>query len=457
MAKLQAAVDLLDDPGFVPPAPDIFDMGVRLRKVYAEARASDYRTLSRSEIRKLPFAYWVNSDAALPSIEPELVSDYWGKHLPAALRASPRKAKRWLTPLLHIYCVHFSKTDLFFNDFAAKLVSFLPASHGRFAKKLVDLHAAHGFFDPAAGPNKLANYFFLSMGQSLGAQQAALQLWPTFFGSKFGRSIFAAALSFDGQKLRSEQTAFKLLDWAKLEPAHVAKSDLRIQFADSLLSHWVGHRPPEYLKNRLVDFFIYQEGYGDPRFSTNRHYQWDGVSQQAKDVILNWLTGDTLRGFMKLLQRTADDIWQYRQKFWMAYYERGHIDEAWMVLGDSAKLAAKTLQMDQKGMGFGYLDGGAASNQSVLLLKIGGLVFTEWSHNGSLRAYVEGNPNTPSLYQRTYHGANLRAAASLDFHNDANMNPELRHMNSIGGTWQRKARDFIRKRTNVHLSDAEIL
>lgn len=27
-----------------------------------------------------------------------------------------------------------------------------------------------------------------------------------------------------------------------------------------------------------------------------------------------------------------------------------------------------------------------------------------------------------------------------------NVNPELRHMNSTGGTWQRKARDFIRRR-----------
>ena len=118
---------------------------------------------------------------------------------------------------------------------------------------------------------------------------------------------------------------------------------------------------------------------------------------------------------------------------------------------------AKRLLVDEKGMGYGMLEGGATNNQSVMFLKIGDLVFTEWSHNGSLRAYKDGSPQAPSLYQRTYHGADLRAATSLDFHDAANMNPELRHMNSEDGTWQRKARDFIRRRTNVYINDAEIL
>jgi hypothetical protein len=45
----------------------------------------------------------------------------------------------------------------------------------------------------------------------------------------------------------------------------------------------------------------------------------------------------------------------------------------------------------------------------------------------------------------------------MDFHGGVNVNPELRHMNSTGGTWQRKARDFIRQQTGVFVSDREIL
>jgi hypothetical protein len=172
---------------------------------------------------------------------------------------------------------------------------------------------------------------------------------------------------------------------------------------------------------------------------------------------LNWLTGDTLRGFMKLLQRTADDIWVHRQKFWMAYYEKGCIDEAWLALGYDAFLQASKLKSDEKGMGFGRIESGASNNQSVLLLKIGDLIFTEWSHNGSLRASHQSDEMAPNLYQNIYQGAALRSIVSMDFHYGMNVNPQLVHSNSSGGTWQRKARDFICRHTGVCLTDENIL
>jgi hypothetical protein len=160
---------------------------------------------------------------------------------------------------------------------------------------------------------------------------------------------------------------------------------------------------------------------------------------------------------MTILQRTADDIWMYRQKFWMAYYDKGFIDEAWLALGQNALEQARHSLVDQKGMGYGRLDGGAALNQSVLFLKIGDLIFTEWSHNGTLRAYRQGMKNTPLLYQNSYHGVDLRAAESMDFHEGLNVNPGLVHSHSDKGTWQRKARDFIRSHTGVSMNDRDIL
>ena len=455
MSKLEAAVQLLDDPGLQPPPPDMLEIGERLRKVYARARSNGYTDISRSELRKLPFAYWASSSPVLTHVEPDLVSQYWDIHLPQALTASPRRAKRWLAPLFFVYCERFSQKDSEFLAFASRLVRAIQMAQGLFAQRMQFLQSEYRFFNPIEAPNRLANFFFLSRTKALDALLSDLQLWPGFLASEFGSAVFKAGLGASVESLRDSQTVHRLLDWARRGQVKVVKTDLRITFANALLSCWVGRKPVESLKNVLVDHFLKE--YGDPRFQSHLHYQWDGVSQQAKGVILNWLTGDTLRGFMKLLQRTADDIWQYRQKFWMAYYERGYIDEAWMALGDTAWWAAQSLKADEKGMGCARLDGGAASNQSVLILKIGGLVFTEWSHNGSLRAYREGSPEAPTLYKSSYHGADLRSATSLDFHDGMNMNPELRHMNAEGGTWQRKARDFIRRQTNVHLSDSEIL
>lgn len=108
-------------------------------------------------------------------------------------------------------------------------------------------------------------------------------------------------------------------------------------------------------------------------------------------------------------------------------------------------------------MGYSRLDGAAAPDQSVLLLRIGHLVFTEWSHNGALRAYHEDEPGGPRLYLSYYDADKLRGLSSMDFHYGANANPELRHMNSSGGTWQRKARDFIQRHTGLYISDREII
>ncbi len=455
MPELDAAVRRLDDAGMQPPPPDMMDIGRRLRKVYEKARASGYAEVSQTELRRLPFAYWSGSELALTQTDPELVRQYWDVYLPTALHSGPRRAKRWLAPLLFIYCEHFSANDTEFLEFAARVASVIQSPEGVLAQNLRHLQSTFCFFVPAETPARLAIFFFLEKNKKLDELLEQLQLWPGFVATALGSAIFQSGLALPGESFRNAQTVLRLVEWSESSPARVVKTSLRVLFADAMLGYWVGYKPPEILKNILIDFFLKE--YGDPRFNRYLHYQWQGVSPQAKSVILNWLTGDTLRGFMKLLQRTADDIWQYRQKFWMAYYERGYIDEAWIALGDHAWSAVQNLKAIEKGMGCAQLESGATHNQSVLLLKIGDLVFTEWSHNGSLRAYPDDSPQAPKLYQSSYHGADLRAATSMDFHDGATVRPELTHGHSDKGTWQRKARDFIRRHTNVHLNDVEIL
>lgn len=455
MSKLEAAVQLMDDPGLQPPPQDMLDIGERLRKVYARARARGYADLTRSELRKLPYAYWSNSAPVLTQVESDLVRQYWEIHLPAALKSNPRRAKRWLAPLFFIYCECFSQSNSEFLDFARRLVSAIQLADGLFAQRLQGLQKEFRFFIPADAPGRLAGHFFLSRTKPLDGLLHDLQLWPGFLASDFGSAVFRAGLGLSAENLRDVQTVHRLMDWSKRMSASLVKTGFRILYANALLSCWVGHKPADSLKNILIDYFLKQ--YGDPRFQAHLHYQWDGVSQQAKGVILNWLTGDTLRGFMKLLERTADDIWQYRQKFWMAYYERGYIDEAWMALGDDAWRLAPSVNVFQQGKGCARLEGARDPRQSVLLMRIGGLVFTEWSHNGSLRAYRDGSSDAPSLYQRSYHRENLTASTSLNFHYEDDRRPQLPHWHSDKGSWQRTARDFIRRQTNVHLSDSEIL
>jgi hypothetical protein len=454
MPALEAAVHHLGDVVVQPPPP-IQELGRRLRGEYEKAQASGYADLRRSALRKLPYAIWLDGEPELSSIHPELVRKYLEQHLPDALSGNPRGAKRWLAPLLYTYCEHFDAKSYEFATFARWLLSALNLAEGAFAEHLRDLHAGFEFFEPANAAFELANVFFLSETKGIDELLGALLLWPGFCTSQMGFAIFNAALEFSDEQIRNGHTIERLLEWSRKIRESVVKTDLRVPFADALLRPWARHHSDEVIKTQLMDFFLAH--YGDPRLDTYRYYHWDGVSQKALDVLLKWLTGDTLRVFIKVLERTADEIWQYRQKFWMAYYDNDYVDEAWVALGEDAQWVARSLKMHETGMGSGKLEGGAARNQSVLFLKIGGLVFTEWSHWGRLRAYPEDSRNAPRLYESSYHGVELRALVSMDFHDGQNENPELTHAHSDKGSWQRKARNFIKHHTGIELSDAEIV
>lgn len=451
--KLQALVQSMDAVVVSKPPP-IEAIGRRLRTAYARASTDHYRGLSAGEVRKLPYAYWLPPEPPLHEVHAPLVQHYWASALPEAMQSGTRRAKRWLTPLFFTYCEAFDAGDDWFKEFAERLASTVLRSEGAFADRLRGLQREVSFFSPTLAPRRLAEAL-MSHPKRLDEAFEAYLLWPKFTDTPLGDAVFEAALDLDSKRHSEWAVIARILDWEKRLGARVVKTANRVKFADALLRPWLRRPVPDTIKASLIEFFV--RVYGDPRMEGTRQFQWHGVSPQAISVLMGWLAGDTLRGFMGVLKHTADEIWKYRQKFWMAYYNAGHIQEAWLALGYQAAWFAKKLQADERGLGFGTLDSGATPNQSVLLLKIGQLVFTEWSHNGSMRAYMEGGEDTPSLYGSSYHGGDLRAAISMDFHDGMNLNPQLAHMNSAGGTWQRKARDFIRQHTGIHIDDREIL
>lgn len=455
MEKLEAVLLQIDAVTVQIPPPFV-EIGKKLRIAYEHHRAQDYQLLSKSEWRQLPYALWVKGMPALYETDPGLLTQYWSKVLPEALQSSPRRAQRWLMPLFFVYCNVFDPESIAFRGFAAKLRQVLQLAQGSMATKMRKMDEQQDFFNPIRAPVSLASLFFTLHHVHQDELMSAYLFWPGFEGTELGMAILRAGLQLPLDQLRQFATVQRVINWSQRMPAPVVKTDLRIAFADGLLLPWQRkHKMQDGLKKILLELFLQQ--YGDPRFLRHAHYQWEGVNSDAVHVMHYLLTGDTLKGFMRILERTADDIWRYRQKFWMAYYDAGHIEEAWMVLGTHAQTAAQTHNANAAPQRFGRLEGGAAPNQSVLLLRIGDLVFSEWSHSGSLRAYVEGDSDAPNFYQLSYHGQTLREAQSLDFHDGLNMRPELRHTHSESGTWQRKARDMVRRHTGIYLNDREIL
>lgn len=162
--------------------------------------------------------------------------------------------------------------------------------------------------------------------------------------------------------------------------------------------------------------------------------------------MLRWLVGDSIEQFFDIVDQMAlDHQWKYRKAFWMAYFERGYLDEAWFALGPDAQYYAET-HFGNK-LSFGKIVKECSSNQSVLIIKIKDLVFAEWSHNGKCRAWLTTDPGCPSHYKDNYSGSNLKAKSLKivpHYQTDG-----IQHQGSENYSWQEKLNDFIYQHTGI--------
>lgn len=447
---------------FTPVSPpDVESLGARMRKLYAGARETGYASLSRGAIRRLPYALWLPGEVPLGLLEPKLLQAYWDEHLPRAVK-HPRSAKRWLMPLFFTYCHEFKRGDLDFDRFVSEIRGVLAQAEGSAALWMLDLQQQYRWFQPAEVGALLGRKLCIE-SRTTADVLAGMGLWSGFLGTKLASEAFHGVVSQAGELLSRSDVVGRVLSWSRTElPDSRVKTvfrypEHRIALADGLVKPWIRQTPPDALRNELLSHLI--KHYGDPRTidTVNRGHHWQGVSPATLATVRRWMVGDTLRGFMRVLQLTADEIWRHREKFWMAYYDRGVVEEAWLALGSQAAWRAQRELGKAAWRQYGQLTAGAAPDQSVLLLRIGQVVFMEWSHNGSLRAVYVHDEQMPALYQSEYSGHELRQVQSLDFHDGMNQNPQLTHAHSDRGTWQRKARDFIDKHTGVRLNDRAIL
>jgi hypothetical protein len=118
---------------------------------------------------------------------------------------------------------------------------------------------------------------------------------------------------------------------------------------------------------------------------------------------------------LKVLSASNDTgQWKERAAFWRDYIKLDVVTDAWVVFGREAYRSAIQMVKDgdlSKG-GFGRLHGGGAEPMhSVLLLRIGDLVISEWTHSGKMRIFANGSAHTPVFYQQTYHPHLIRSDA----------------------------------------------
>ncbi|QJR82163.1 hypothetical protein CA267_016095 [Alteromonas pelagimontana] len=219
---------------------------------------------------------------------------------------------------------------------------------------------------------------------------------------------------------------------------------LRNDFAEGMLLSYQITPPKKRSKEKLKKLFLAH--YGDPRISKSG---WIGVSEEAVDVMRGWMVENTMNDFFNLLSHvaktdsTADHHWVYRKRFWNAYLKKGVIQEAWVALGPQAKVQARNFL--NHGSAFATLSGGAP-NHSSLIMVIGGVLVTEWSHSGKYRVW-DRDLSRPKLYKGAYRRSEL--ISNCDY--------EGAHHSSDSGGWQYKLSTLINDLTGVSVSSREYM
>jgi hypothetical protein len=211
----------------------------------------------------------------------------------------------------------------------------------------------------------------------------------------------------------------------------------RVALADGLLLPFHDGNPPEGAVTPLKRFLL--AVIGDPRLPGA---DWSRVDPRAKQVMLGWMVSDTLTDFFRLLEHAAQTdpdarrMLQPRIEFWSRYLRAGVISDAWVALGPIARAEARHL-LGGREQSYGELDRrGNQPNHSVIILRIGNLIVTEWTHSGKVRGWLAADPSAPALHRHRYtRAAVVRMPAT-----------EIAHYSG----WQRKVADWIYRNSGVH-------
>jgi hypothetical protein len=186
------------------------------------------------------------------------------------------------------------------------------------------------------------------------------------------------------------------------------------EYARALLGPYAYQTATELLKTDITHFLV--DNFGDPR---TRPGIWEAVSDEHITILKRWLTGQSFELLMQVVKQSNHTIqWKERVEFWQPYIDSGLVLEAWVALGRRAESVAKGMLREgllKSRASYGTLQKGSVdSMHSVIFMRIGDIVVSEWTHSGKMRVYRKGNPDTPALYRNDYNVDNIRNDETCD-------------------------------------------
>jgi hypothetical protein len=254
-----------------------------------------------------------------------------------------------------------------------------------------------------------------------------------------------------------------LLDLVECFGSDGILSDTQPRVVRALLRPWRTASPEQGLKVRIQKRLV--ATVGDPRTHPVR---WQGIEAalralgHAEDadtlrmILKRWLVAASFEIFFRIMGRTTEDPvqWRAREQFWRPYLEKGHVGEAWFILGSEAERQARAYREElAEAGGYGRFDAGANPGHSALLMTIGDLVIGEWTHNGSCCFWQKTAVHRPELYRARYDGTYLRNSEAMrgaaEWQARQLGSKPLWEAHAHRGAWQWRFADTIRRLTGI--------
>lgn len=321
---------------------------------------------------------------------------------------------------------------------------------GRMGNPWKELQQELNLFHPARGPSVLAS---AAVERGASPTQVLHSYGLSALNSQSGLVKYCIAEALQQMRDHRARDHDDRLDWVK---SFALRNERDLLFeeqgplvADALLLPFGEVTPPEAISDKFLDLLL--RLFGDPRLHPGR---WVRM-QRAATIVRRWLTKQSLRQFLEVVDQTAvDRMWKHRRAFWGAVYDRELISDAWVVFGQQGAEAAR--RAFGKEISFATFDGSTGDQgHAVLLLRVGRGVVAEWSHSGRCIIWHDADAEgAPRLHARNYRPASLRAPRDASPDLDSTVFA-ITHSNPENYHWQTRVAQKLHQMTGVRINQSQ--
>lgn len=447
-----AAIEVRRELGnLTPKQPTRFDLAETHAAISHLLGAG--QSLADLPIRHLKRAPWVMFDSLDDHHEPLAEQrDYLSVYL---AELSERASNLGIMSLATVFLRYYPEGKPYFEPLRRQIIDLLPMATGPRARSLRQRSDEYGFYEEGGAA---------VLGAALTASDNPAQLLEDagLTGILAERGFIESAirkflsnlqydLSKDAVTSARLSTLLAFLAASGGKSHQVRYPGLRAELADALLLPFDSRAPSPEVRELIRNFVV--KHYDDPRIKLAL---WQGVDDRSLAVVRRWLVDSTLEDFFRVVREgsqyddDADRMWPYREAFWRAYLKKGVITEAWVVLGYVIARSARRFLEGHEGA-YGKLSqgGGAKATHAVLILRIGDLVITEWSHTGKYRVWHEDNQSAPKFYKSKLPYSRNELVTNPDFDGS--------HHGAQNGNWQSNLATRIAEWTGVKATHKEYM